>query len=68
MKRASWAAFGIVVGYMEFRADIDFWLPSFGAEYDGHALGQIVALGILAVFVFGSVVFMGYRALNWIFE
>jgi hypothetical protein len=68
MKRAAWAVLGIVIGYWEFRDDLDYWLPAWGGMYGGQVIGQSVIFGVLAAIVFGSVVFLSYRFLSWILE
>jgi hypothetical protein len=68
MKRAIIAVLAIVVGYWEFRGDLEYWLPAWGAVYGGKVIGQAVIIGVLALIVFGSVVFLSYRLLNWMFE
>jgi len=68
MKRASWAVLAIVIGYWEFRGDLEYWLPAWGAVYGGQVVGQAVILGVLALIVFGSVVALSYQFLNWVFE
>ncbi|MGA2344427.1 MAG: hypothetical protein ABSF93_00390 [Candidatus Sulfotelmatobacter sp.] len=68
MKRAILAVLAVVVGYLEFRDDLEVWLPSWGSVYGGQVIGQVVILSVLAAIIFGSVVFLSYRFLNWIFE
>jgi hypothetical protein len=68
MKRAALAVLAIVVGYWEFRDDLEVWLPAWGAVYGGQVIGQSVIFGVLALIVFGSIVALSYRFLNWIFE
>jgi hypothetical protein len=68
MRRAALAMLAIVVGYWEFRDDLEYWLPAFSFVYDGRIIGQTVILGVLALIVFGSVVCLSYRFLNWMFE
>ena len=68
MKRAILAGLALYIGYLEFGADLDYWLPAWGAVYGGQVIGQAVIFGILAAIVFGSVVALSYRFLNWIFE
>jgi hypothetical protein len=68
MKRAIIAVLAIVVGYWEFRGDLDYWLPAWGAVYGGQVIGQAVILGVLAAIIFGSVVFLSYRFLSFIFD
>lgn len=62
------ALLGIVVGYWEFRDDLDSWLPAFGAVDKGYGIVQIALLATLSVAIFGTVVCLGYRALDWIFD
>ena len=68
MKRASWAVLATVISYWEFRGDLDYWLPAWGAVYGGQVIGQAIILGVLAAIVFGSAVFFGYRVLGWILD
>jgi len=68
MKRAIIAGLGLYVGWLEFSDDLGYWLPAWGGAYGGQVIGQTVIFGVLAVIVFGSVVALSYRFLNWIFE
>jgi hypothetical protein len=68
MKRAMLAGLGVYVGYLELRINLEYWVPSFGEVYGGQVLGQTAILAVLAVLVFGSVVALSYRFLNWVFE
>ena len=68
MRQAAWAVLAIVIGYWEFRDDLDYWLPALGAVYGGQVIGQTVILTVLAAIVFGSAVFLAYRALSWILD
>jgi hypothetical protein len=58
----------IVVGYWEFRDDLEYYLPALGVVYGGHVVGQTLILGVLAVIVFGTAVFLSYRFLGWILD
>ena len=68
MKRTALAVLAIVIGYWEFRGDLEYWFPAWGAVYGGQVIGQAVILGVLAAIIFGSVAVLSYRFLNWIFE
>jgi hypothetical protein len=54
--------------YLDFVDDLSDWLPAWGAIYGGQIIWQTVILGVLALIVFGTVVGLGYRFLDWIFE
>lgn len=68
MSRAVWAVVAIVVGYWEFKDDLEYWLPALGAVYGGQVIGQTVILTVLAAIVFGSAVFLSYRFLGWLLD
>jgi hypothetical protein len=68
MKRAVLALVAIIVGYQELSGDLAYWLPAWGAVYGGEIIGQSVILTVLAAIVFGSAVFLAYRALSWILD
>ena len=40
MKRAALATLGIVLGYWQFRDDLDFWLPTLGAVDKGYVIAN----------------------------
>jgi hypothetical protein len=59
------AILAMVVGNWEFRVDLQYWLPTWGAAFDGgYVWGQTVILAALAAIVFGSVVTPAYRPLG----
>ena len=68
MKRAVLAALAIVIGYIEFRDDISYWLPAFGSLSSGFALGQTVVLGFLAAMIFATVLSLSYRLISSILD
>jgi len=37
----------VVIGYWEFRDDLNYWLPAFGSVDSGYALGQTLVLALL---------------------
>jgi hypothetical protein len=37
----------VVIGYWEFRDDLNYWLPAFGSLDSGYALGQTLVLALL---------------------
>jgi hypothetical protein len=53
---------------LEFRADINFWLPAFGSLDGGYALGQTVVLGFLAAMIFRTALALSYRFLSRILD
>ena len=57
----------VVIGYWEFRDDLNYWLPAFGSVDSGYALGQTLVLAFLAAVIFGTIS-LSYRALNWILD
>jgi hypothetical protein len=66
MKQAALAVLAIVIGYWEFRRNLEYWLPAWGAAFDGgYIWGQIVILATLAAVVFGSIVTLAYHALGY---
>jgi hypothetical protein len=69
MKHAALGLIGIYVGYLEFSDDLAYWLPSWAATFDsGYVWGQVFVLAALGAIVFGTVVFLSYRALSWILD
>jgi hypothetical protein len=53
---------------LRFRDDLEYWLSAWGAVYGGRVIGQTMILTALAAIVFGSTVFLSYRALTWILD
>ena len=68
MKRAILTVLAVAWGYLEFRADANFWLPAVGAISSGYALAQIIVLAVLAAMIFGTAISLGYRFLNFILD
>jgi hypothetical protein len=68
MRRAAWAIAGIVIGYWEFRDDLEYWLPALGTVYGGQVVGQTAILTVLAAIVLGSVVWLSYRGLSYLLD
>ena len=62
------AALATVVCYWEFRCDPDYWLPALGVVCGGYVVGQMVILAVLAAIIFGSVVILSYRFLDWLLD
>jgi hypothetical protein len=67
-KRAALAVLGIVIGYLEFRADLNYWLPAVGSLDSGYALTQVIVFAILAAILFGTAISLSYRFLNSILD
>jgi len=69
MKRAIIAILAIVIGWREFSYDLAYWLPAWSDAIDsGYIWGQVVILGLLAAIIFGTVVWTGYRALEYLLD
>ena len=62
------AALATVVCYWEFRSDLDYSLPPLGVVCGGYVVGQMVILAVLAAIIFGSVVILSYRFLDWLLD
>lgn len=65
MKRAAVAMLGLYAGYYEFRYDL-LWILTIGEC--GQVQGQVAILGVLALLVFGTFIWMGYRALGYLLD
>jgi len=69
MRRAAWAITGLAIGYLEFRDDLEIWLPSWGKALEsGYVWGQVIVLGFLAMAVFGAVIWTAYRGLSYLLD
>lgn len=63
------ASLGLYLGWLEFSADLGYWLPAWGQTIDsGYVWGQVVILGILGTIIAGTIVCFSYRLLSWAFE